>query len=35
MHHDISTAPLVDKRKEKDLYQRLIKYDLIFSPQKK
>ena len=35
MHHDISTAPLVDKRKEKDLFQRLIKYDLIFSPQKK
>ena len=35
MHHDISTAPLVDKNKEKDLFQRLIKYDLIFSPQKK
>ncbi len=35
MHHDISTAPLVDKSKEKDLFQRLIKYDLIFSPQKK
>ncbi len=35
MHHDISTAPLVDKRKEKDLFQRLVKYDLIFSPQKK
>jgi len=35
MHHDVSTAPLVDKKKEKDLFQRLVKYDLIFSPQKK
>ena len=35
MHHDISTAPLVDKKKEKKLFQRLVKYDLIFSPQKK
>ena len=35
MHHDISTAPLVDKSKEKDLFKRLIKYDFIFSPQKK
>ena len=35
MHHDISTAPLVDKKKEKDLFKRLVQYDLIFSPQKK
>ena len=35
MHHDISTAPLVDKKKEKDLFLRLVNYDLIFSPQKK
>ena len=35
MHHDISTAPLVDKKKEKNLFKRLVQYDLIFSPQKK
>ncbi len=35
MHHDISTAPLVDKKKEKDLFLRLVNYDFIFSPQKK
>ena len=34
MHHDLSTAPLVDKKKEKNLFQRLVKYDFIFTPQK-
>ena len=34
MHHDLSTAPLVDKKKERNLFQRLIKYDFIFTPQK-
>ncbi len=30
MHHDISTAPLVEKKKEKQLFERLIKYNYIF-----
>lgn len=34
MHHDLSTAPLIEKKKEKNLFQRLIKYDFIFTPQK-
>ena len=35
MHHDISTAPLVNNKNEKQLYKRLIKYDYIFIPNKK
>ena len=33
MHHDISTAPLVDIKSEKKLFNRIIKYHYIFSPQ--
>ena len=35
MHHDVSTAPLVEKKKEKQLYERLIRYNYIFSSDKK
>tara|TARA_B100000035_G_C21028588_1_gene567301 strand:+ start:130 stop:1266 length:1137 start_codon:yes stop_codon:yes gene_type:complete len=35
MHHDISTAPLVEKKKEKQLYERLIRYNYIFSSDQK
>jgi len=35
MHHDISTAPLVDTKKEKELQKRLLNYDYIFVPEKK
>ena len=35
MHHDISTAPLVENEKEKELYERLLNYDFIFVPDKK
>ena len=34
IHHDISTAPLVNARKEKELFKRLLKYDFIFAPNK-
>jgi hypothetical protein len=34
IHHDISTAPLVNARKEKKLFKRLLKYDFIFAPNK-
>ena len=35
MHHDVSTAPLVDIKKEKELQIRLLNYDYIFVPEKK
>ena len=35
MHHDISTAPLIDVNKEKVLSKRLKNYDFIFIPDKK
>ena len=35
MHHDISTAPLINKNLEKGLFERLIRYNFIFSSQKK
>jgi len=35
MHHDVSTAPLVEIKKEKQLYERLIKYNYIFSSDEK
>ncbi len=35
MHHDISTAPIIEINKEKDLCKRLLKYDYIFIPDKK
>jgi hypothetical protein len=35
MHHDISTAPLIDTNKEKQLTARLLNYDYIFVPEKK
>ena len=35
MHHDVSTAPLVDIKKEKELQKRLLNYDYIFIPEKK
>ena len=35
MHHDVSTAPLVDVRKETELQGRLLNYDYIFVPEKK
>ncbi len=34
IHHDISTAPLVSVKKEKELFKRLLKYDFIFAPNK-
>ena len=35
MHHDVSTAPLVDLKKETELQGRLLNYDYIFVPEKK
>ena len=35
MHHDVSTAPLVDINKEKELQKRLLNYNYIFVPEKK
>jgi hypothetical protein len=35
IHHDISTAPLVDIKNEEQLYKRLIQYNYIFIPSKK
>ena len=35
MHHDVSTAPLVDIKKEKELQIRLLNYDYIFVPERK
>ena len=35
MHHDIHDTPLVSDRKEKELFQRLIKYDYLFISSRK
>ena len=35
MHHDVSTAPLVDIKKERELQKRLLNYNYIFVPEKK
>jgi len=35
MHHDIYDSPLVNDTKEKELFQRLIKYDYLFLPSRK
>ena len=35
MHHDIYDTPLVDSKKEKKLFQRLIKYDYFFLSNRK
>jgi len=35
MHHDIYDTPLIDTKKEKELFDRIIKYDLLFLPNKK
>ena len=34
IHHDISTTPLVNVKKEKELFKRLLKYDFIFASNK-
>ena len=35
MHHDIYDTPLVNDRKQKELFDRVIKYDYLFLPNKK
>ena len=34
IHHDISTAPLISVKKEKELFKKLLKYDFIFATNK-
>ena len=35
LHHDIYDSPLIDLKKEKELFQRLAKYDFLFLSNKK
>ena len=35
MHHDIYDTPLVSSKKEKELFQRLMKYDYLFLPNRR
>ena len=35
MHHDIYDTPLVNDKKQKELFDRVIKYDYLFLPNKK